>query len=51
VNDEMERIRKEAVMAQFKALSQHLLGGNEEEHKKPQSEYPVFRLRFETGTS
>jgi hypothetical protein len=37
VNDETERPWKEAVMAQFKALFQHLLKATEQEHEKPQS--------------
>jgi hypothetical protein len=38
VNNELERMWKEAVVAQFKVLSQHLLGGGtEENHKKLQS--------------
>jgi hypothetical protein len=37
VNNELERMWKEAVMAKFKVLSQHLPGRTEENHKKPQS--------------
>jgi hypothetical protein len=35
----------------YKALSWHLSGRTEEKHKKPQSGYPVSRLRLEPGTS
>jgi hypothetical protein len=37
VNDELERMWKEAVVALFKVLSRHLPGGSEENHEKPQS--------------
>jgi hypothetical protein len=33
VNNELKRIRKKAVMAKFKILSQHLPEGTEEYHK------------------
>jgi hypothetical protein len=33
VNDELERMWKEAPVAKFKMLSQHLLGGTEENHE------------------
>jgi hypothetical protein len=38
------------VMTQFQILSQHLPGWTEEDHEEPQSEYPVFKQRFESGT-
>jgi hypothetical protein len=39
------------VMAQFKALSQNLTGGTNENHKTPQSEIAlVSGLRFESRT-
>jgi hypothetical protein len=41
VYDELERIWKEAVMTQFKVLSQHLPGETDKNHKKPQSRQPV----------
>jgi hypothetical protein len=34
MNNELERIRKEAVVAQFKVLCRHLSGGPEEHHEK-----------------
>jgi hypothetical protein len=37
VNDELERMWKEAVMAEFKVLSWNLPGRTEENHEKPQS--------------
>jgi hypothetical protein len=37
VNNELERMRKEVVMAEFKVLSRHLPGGTEENHEKLQS--------------
>jgi hypothetical protein len=36
VNNELERIWKEAIVAQFKALSRNLLGRIEEGHEEPQ---------------
>jgi hypothetical protein len=38
VSNELERIQKEAVIASFKALSQHLPGRLKEIHVKLQSE-------------
>jgi hypothetical protein len=35
MDSELERIWKEAVVAYFRALSQHLPGGNMENHDKP----------------
>jgi hypothetical protein len=34
MNDELERIWKEAAVAKVKVLSQHLPGGTEESHEK-----------------
>jgi hypothetical protein len=34
LNNELERMWKEAVVAQFNVLSHHLLGGTEEYHNK-----------------
>jgi hypothetical protein len=34
MNDELDRIFKEAVVAYFKVLSQHLPGGAKENHEK-----------------
>jgi hypothetical protein len=35
MDHELERIRKEAVTAQFKAISRHFPRGTEENHEKP----------------
>jgi hypothetical protein len=37
MSNELERVWKEAVMARFKILSQHLPGETEENQEKPQS--------------
>jgi hypothetical protein len=37
VNNELERMLKEAVIGMLEVLSQHLLGGTEEIHEKHQS--------------
>jgi hypothetical protein len=37
MNNELERIWKDAVEAQFKVLYWHLCGGTEENHTKSQS--------------
>jgi hypothetical protein len=37
MNNKLEGIWKEAVMAQFKVLSHHLPGGTEENQEKPMS--------------
>lgn len=37
MSNDLERMRKEAVMASFKALSQHLPGRTKENHVKLQS--------------
>jgi hypothetical protein len=42
MNNELETMWKEAVMAAFKVISWHLPRGTEENHEKPQSGYPVF---------
>jgi hypothetical protein len=34
INNELERMWKEAIVAKFKVLSRHLPGGTEENHKK-----------------
>jgi hypothetical protein len=36
INSEFERTWKEDVIAQFKVLYQHLAGGTEDNHEKPQ---------------
>jgi hypothetical protein len=38
MNNEFERIRKEAIVAWFKVLSSNSLGETEENHEKLQSE-------------
>jgi hypothetical protein len=38
VNNELERMWKEVVMAQFKVISLRLSGGTEEDHGKPRLE-------------
>jgi hypothetical protein len=38
INNELERILKEVVMARFKILSQHMPGGPEEYHEQLQAE-------------
>jgi hypothetical protein len=47
----LEGVWQEAVMAQFKVLSQHLPVGTEENHEKSQSGLLVPRLRFERRIS
>jgi hypothetical protein len=37
MNNKFERLWKEAVLAYLRALSQHLPGRSEENHRKPQS--------------
>jgi hypothetical protein len=37
MNDELQRMWKDAVMVYFKALSQHLPGQTKEKNEKPQS--------------
>jgi hypothetical protein len=37
MNDELQRLWKEAVVAKFKALSRNFLGGTEENHEKSHS--------------
>jgi len=37
VNDELERMCKEAVVAKFEVLSRHLPGGTKGNHENPQS--------------
>jgi hypothetical protein len=51
MNDEMERICKEAIMTYYKALSRDLPGGTEENRETLQSGSPVSRKIFEAGTS
>jgi hypothetical protein len=51
VNDELERIWKEADVAKFKVTSRHLPGGTEENHKIHPLGYPASGLKFEPGTT
>jgi hypothetical protein len=46
VNDELERMRKEVVMAYSEVLSQHLSGRSEGNHENLQSGQLVFVLKF-----
>jgi hypothetical protein len=41
MNNELERIWKEVVMVEFKVLSQHVPGGTEEDHEKPQDSWSL----------
>jgi hypothetical protein len=41
MDDELERVWKETVMAYFMVLSRHLLGEAEESHENRQLEQPV----------
>jgi hypothetical protein len=49
VNDEFERMWKEAVLAEFKALTRHFLGGTEKNHENL-SGILDSRPRFKSGT-
>jgi hypothetical protein len=51
VNNELDRMWKEAVVASFNALPHHLFGGTEENYQKPQSGYLVSEPTFEPGTT
>jgi hypothetical protein len=51
MKDEFEEIRKEAVVTQFKVVSRHSRGRDEENHENPRSGYPAPGPRFEPGTS
>jgi hypothetical protein len=46
VNEESEMMWKEMDVGSFKVLPQHLSGGTERNHEKPQSKYPTVRTRF-----
>jgi hypothetical protein len=50
VNNELERMWKEAVVANLQYLPEHFPGVTEENHKKPYLEYSVSLSRFEPGT-
>jgi hypothetical protein len=47
MNNELERIWKESVVASFKVLSRRLPGGSEENHEKIYAGWPVCEPRFE----
>jgi hypothetical protein len=49
MNNELEKMWKEVVMAYFKILSEHLPEGTEENHVKPQSGYLVPGPRFDNN--
>jgi hypothetical protein len=51
VNDKLEMIWKEAVVANFKVISRYSSGGTEVKPENPQSGYQVFGSRFEPRTS
>jgi hypothetical protein len=51
MNNELERIYKEAAVVKFKVLSLQSARGTEENHEEPQSGYPGSGLRFEPETS
>jgi hypothetical protein len=48
-NHELGRMWQERSITCFKALSLHLPGGPEENHKISHLEQPIFELRFESG--
>jgi hypothetical protein len=51
VNNELERMCKEVVMAQFKVLSWDLAAWIEENHENPQSEQSMSWSGFKPDTS
>jgi hypothetical protein len=51
MNDELEMIWKEAVVACLKLLSRHSPEQSKETHENPPSEWSVFRPKFEPCTS
>jgi hypothetical protein len=51
MNNELEKMRKEADMALFGVLSRHSPGVAEGNHKKLLSGYSVSRSRFKPSTS
>jgi len=51
VSYELENAWKEAVLAHFKLLAQHLPGGLEENHDKPQSGWSAFGHTIEMRAS
>jgi hypothetical protein len=51
INNKLERIWEEVVIAQFEVLSQYFPGGVEKSCEKPQSGQPLSGPRFEPGIS
>lgn len=51
VNNQLERMQEESVMAQFEILSQHFISGTKENHKLCQSRQMVAGMTFELMTS
>ena len=51
INNELERTRKEADVAQCDISNQHLLGGLRETTKKPQPGHRVSGPRYESRVS
>jgi hypothetical protein len=49
MKNEMEKIRKETVVAEFKIVSRHLFEGTDENHEKP-VKTPVSGPRCEPST-
>jgi hypothetical protein len=49
VNNELERMWKEAVMASFKVLSKHLPGGPEEKHEHLSQDSPSLGQELNLG--
>jgi hypothetical protein len=51
VNNEFDRIRKETVVASFKAIFHNFLGETVGNYRRSESEQPVSRPRIELGAS
>jgi len=51
MNDGLERFGRKRSWLDFKILTRHSPGRAEENHKNPQSAYPVSDPRFEPATS
>jgi hypothetical protein len=50
VNDELDGFcERKRSWPNFKVLSEHLSGGTEENHRKPQARYPVSGLGISVG--
>lgn len=50
MDNELEMVWKEAVLAYYKVLSWNFPGGAEKKYEEPQLGEPVFGPRFESGT-